>query len=110
MRRLALVVSIGVAAPAAASPPACFRDDAAMVVSSVAVVAADVLNVRLSHQGTSRTLEARYRVAAVFKGLLKPGDTFSVRASCRDEPVPEQREAWLSPRRGHPARPHEDAG
>jgi hypothetical protein len=82
--------------PGSASPPACWRDDAAMVVASDVVVTAGTLGVSAARSGTLRSMEARYRVIEGLKGRLKRGDLIRVRVSCLDEPVPPEL-------RGYPA-------
>jgi hypothetical protein len=82
----ALALALPASAPA--SPPACMRDDAAMVAASEAVVTAQVLSARESRSGTTQRLEARYRVIEGLKGRLKAGHHIRVVDSCLDEPVP----------------------
>lgn len=55
--RLLLAVRSG-----SASPPACWRDDAAMVIAWDAVVTAEAPSVSAARSGTLRSMEARYRV------------------------------------------------
>jgi hypothetical protein len=89
-----LALTLALAPPAAASPPACLRDDAAMVAASDAVVTAEVLSVTASRTGTMRRLQARYRVTERLKGRLGPGQRITVVASCLDEPVPASMQGY----------------
>jgi len=92
-RRLtpALAVSAlvaGLSLSASASPPACHREDAAMVAASHAVVRAEVLAATGTRSASSRALEARYRVVESLKGSLQRDARLAIAVSCLDEPVP----------------------
>lgn len=89
-RVLLLALALLAARSASASPPACFRDDAAMIVASEAVFTAEMVDARVSRVGDSRQIEARYRLTGVIKGILKPGQRIRVVASCLDQPVPRE--------------------
>jgi hypothetical protein len=82
------VVTLALAMPTLASPPACLRDDTAMVAAADAVVTGEVLSATASRSGARRRLEARYRVTQSLKGRLRAGHRVRVVASCLDEPVP----------------------
>jgi hypothetical protein len=73
-----------------ASPPACWRDDAAMVAASEAVVTAEALSVTASRGASVRSMDARYRVIEGLKGPPKGGELIRVVVSCTDEPVPRE--------------------
>lgn len=90
MRLLAAVPLLGLAlaVPVLASPPACRRDDAAMVVASAAVVRAELVSVSRQEAGTTRRIQGQFRVSESLKGRLKPGQRATVEASCLAEPVP----------------------
>lgn len=94
---LAGVVAAATLAPsggALASPPACMRGDAEMVVHSDLVVRAEVVTARRSRRGTHVEIEARYRLSEVLKGILRPGQRVRVVASCIDEPVPRELQGY----------------
>ena len=87
----ASAIAAAFAGGAAASPPACQRNEVDMFRAAELVVAATVTSSRRwTEAGTTVHLVAKYRVSEVFKGNAATGEVLIATATCLDQPVPEE--------------------